>query len=146
VKYYSKFTYSSGATLKATNTSNEYNENHWIAVNPTLVHVQDGVSQFFKFDPTNGLRIGRIDQSFHVNLDSTEMGFYVDNQREVHIGTNSTSIKNLTAEKSADFNCEVTLDDKINIMNTNTKNNTTYPGFVWQIEPDGGFSLVKMEV
>lgn len=143
ITYYSKFTYTAGATLKAIASSHQYNDSHWRAVNPTVIHVQNGVSQFFKFDPETGLRIGKIDQSFHVNLDATEMGFHVNNERKVHIGVESTSIKNLTVEKSADFNCKVTLDDKIEIVNTNTKNNEICPGFAWQIEDDGGFSLVK---
>lgn len=152
IKYYSKCTYTSGATLKAIVGSktadglDEFNPNHWVAVNPTLVNVQDGVSQFFKFDPKNGLRIGRINQPFYVNINDAQMGFYVNNDLKVYVGRESTSIKNLTVGESADFNCEITLDNKINVVNTNTSTNISCPGFVWQIENDGGFSLVKKEV
>lgn len=151
-KYYLKFTYTAGTTLtaiadsKTADGSNEFNPTHWTAVNPTLINVQDNVMHYFKTNPETGLRIGQVNQSFYVNIDSKQMGFYVNNDLKVHVGVDSTSIKNLTVERSADFNCEVTLDNKINIVNTNTSTNTSFPGFVWQIEDDGGFSLVKMEV
>ncbi len=141
--YYSKMEYTPGTTLKAVdNSKGDFNAEDWTAVNPSLVSVQSGVSQFFSFDPISGLRIGQTNQqSFYVNLSYEEMGFYVNNQREVHIGTKSTEIKNLTVKETADFDCTVTVDERVEIVKPDSNNSI---GFAWQLDDDGGFSLVKM--
>lgn len=151
--------YGPGSILRATTNSNEYSSAHWEDATPKLTQMQIDIEQYFDFNPQTGLKIGQSNQKFYVNISSTRMSFcedpniivedetdpYIDKNEVVYIGNRSATIKNLIAEESADFNCEVEVDRQIDIVNT-YQTKTSYPGFSLQVEPDGSLSLVVKEV
>ncbi len=160
--YYTLITYETGAILKANSDSDalgKFNPSHWDDATPKITTMQSNIEQYFDFNKKTGLKVGQIDQKFYVNISSTRMSFcenpdikvdtqseYIPEHEVVHIGNSSATIKNLIVEESADCNCPIEIDKQIDIINTYSDTQNAFPGFTFQIEPDGGFSLVKMEV
>lgn len=112
--------YGPGSMLKSTNTSSTFNESHWIDAIEQVTTMHDDIYQTFGFsrDSSNGkiqgLTIGQTDNAFYVNITSTEMGFYDSSKNKVvSIGNQSATIKNLTVNDGAFFNCEVHFGDFI---------------------------------
>ena len=152
--------YGPGSLLKAKYSSNpSFDVSHWADAMSDVTQVVNNITEYMVFDPNSGLKISQKDtqnkDKFYVNISSTRMSFcsLTDEKVEekgpdgevVHISGQSASITNLEVEQSMDCNCPIEVDTNINIVNTyNTA--SAYPGFVFQIEEDGGFSLVKMEV
>ena len=100
-----------GTMLKATVTSASFDSTHWVDVDEEGTEQKNNIKQYFLFNKDTGLRIGQSDDQFYVNISSTEMGFYDATsgtaQKVVSISNQSATIKNLTVEDSAKFNCEV---------------------------------------
>lgn len=151
-----------GSIWVATQESDEtgFNVEHWSDAVPEITELQNNIAYYFDFNKETGLKIGQNDQRFYVNIKATRMSFcentdievsgeevedVLDPHEVVYIGNKSATIRNLVVEESANMHCAASIDNKINIVNT-YETKTDYPGFVWQMEPDGGFSLVKMEV
>lgn len=134
--------FGAGTMLKATASSDVFDEAHWIDSMEELSSVVQNVKQYFEFNTDTGLKIGRKDESFYVNIDATEMAFY-DNtgdspQKVVYISNSTANIDNVLIEGSAEFDCETTFNKKMNI-----RNETASSSFSWQIEEsNGSFSLV----
>ena len=107
---------------------------HWIDADAEYTELKDNIKQYFAFDPDTGLRIGQTNQKFYVNIGSTEMGFYDNskgqNQKVVNIGNNAATIKNLTVEDNAEFNCNTTFNKQVQFYD-----------FVWKTEINGSLSL-----
>ena len=126
-----------GSMLKATVSSNTFNQSHWIDADEEYTELKNNIQQYFGFDPNTGLRIGQTDNKFYVNINSSEMGFYDNsegqNQKVVSIGNNAATIKDLTVEDDAEFNCNATFNKQVQFGN-----------FVWQIESNGSLSLAVM--
>ena len=126
--------FSVGSTLKAIATSDIFNEEHWVDADEEYTELKRNIQQYFGFDPDTGLRIGQTDNKFYVNISSTEMGFYDNSegqhQKVVSIGNNAATIKDLTVEDDAEFNCNATFNKQVQFGN-----------FVWQIESNGSLSL-----
>lgn len=143
--YYKEFVYYPGAILKALVTSDVFNEIHWVDAHPSLTNMQNNIEQYFTFNPSTGLKIGQVNQQFYVNIDAKEMGFYQSESEsgepEVCIGIESTEIRKLEVNEGATFNCPVSVDRQVSVVNT-YDSKTSYPGFSWKIESDGTFSLV----
>lgn len=103
--------FSSGSMLKATLTSSTFDESHWVDVDEEATEQKKNIRQYFLFNKDTGLRIGQSDDMFYVNISSTEMGFYDASsgtaQKVVSISNQSATIKNLTVEDGATFNCEI---------------------------------------
>jgi hypothetical protein len=123
-----------GSMLKATTTSTTFDTSHWIDADAEYTELKDNIKQYFAFDPDTGLRIGQTNQKFYVNIGSTEMGFYDNskgqNQKVVNIGNNAATIKNLTVEDNAAFNCNTTFNKQVQFYD-----------FVWKTEINGSLSL-----
>lgn len=100
-----------GAMLKANTTSSTFNISHWIDVDEEATEQKKNIRQYFLFNADTGLRIGQSGDKFYVNISSTEMGFYDASsgvaQKVVSISNQSATIKDLTVEDRATFNCEV---------------------------------------
>ena len=137
-----------------------FNAEHWSDAVPEITALQSNVNYYFDFNKQTGLKIGHNNDRFYVNIKSTRMSFcentdvvtsgndeeeIIDPHEVVYIGNRSATIRNLVVEESANFNCQASINNQVNIVNTYSSKNTS-PGFSWQVEPDGGFSLVKMEV
>lgn len=120
--------YGPGSMLKANVTSNTFNASHWEDAMEENTAILNNVKQYFLFNDDTGLRIGQADEKFYVNISSTEMGFYDASsgtaQKVVSISNQSATIKNLTVEDGATFNCEVKFGD-----------------FIWKMENNGSLSL-----
>ena len=127
-----------GSMLKAIASSNTFNVSHWIDADEEYTELKNNIQQYFGFDPNTGLRIGQSDNKFYVNISSSEMGFYDNsngqNQKVVSIGNNAATIKNLTVEDDAEFNCNAAFSKQIQFGN-----------FVWQTESNGSLSLAVMK-
>ena len=123
-----------GSMLKATTTSTTFDTSHWIDADAEYTELKDNIKQYFAFDTDTGLRIGQTNQKFYVNISSTEMGFYDNsngqNQKVVNIGNNAATIKNLTVEDDAEFNCNTTFNNQVQFCD-----------FVWKTEINGSLSL-----
>lgn len=157
---FDKFT--EGSIWVAIQKSDEtgFNTDHWSDAVPEITELRSNINYFFDMNPGTGLKISNNSDRFYVNITSSKMSFCENpdivvsgeeieeeyNPHEVvHIGNKSATIRNLVVEQNADINCAASIDNKVNVVNTyETKEES--PGFTWQIEPDGGFSLVKMEV
>lgn len=154
--------FTEGSIWTATEDSGEsgFNAEHWSDAVPEITKLQEDIAYNFDFNQQTGLKIGQRNQRFYVNIKATRMSFCENTEIEVsgeevqevldpheivYIGNKSATIRNLVVEESADINCAASIDNKLNIENT-YETKTDYPGFTWQIEADGGFSLVKMEV
>lgn len=127
--------YGAGTMLKATKSSNTFDNSHWVDADAEMTKLKNDIQQNMTFDPQSGLYIGQTDNAFYVNISSTKMGFYDNSdgkpQEVVYISNNSAVIKNLIAENSATFNCSAIFNGEINIGN----------GFVLKVESDGSLSL-----
>ena len=126
--------FGAGSMLKAIVSSSTFNASHWIDADEEYTELKNNIQQYFGFDPNTGLRIGQTDNKFYVNISSSEMGFYDNsegqNQKVVSIGNNAATIKDLTVEDDAEFNCNATFNKQVQFGN-----------FVWQIESNGSLSL-----
>lgn len=136
--------YGAGTMLKAigTNKSDILVPKDWRDAMESVSTTVKNVKESFSFS-SDGLQIfnrvekanGDIQKPFYVQINSQRMGFHSQSYDDsgnvsqdievVHIGNNTTQIKNPT------FICN---DIKI-------KKTETSAGFVWQIENDGSFSL-----
>ena len=120
-----------GSMLKATTTSNSFSESHWIDVDAEATEQRKNIKQYFLFNRDTGLRIGQSDDIFYVNISSKEMGFYDASngtaQKVVSISNQSATIKNLTVEDGATFNCEV-----------------NFGNFILKTESNGSLSLAVL--
>lgn len=137
-----------------------FNVEDWSDAVPEITALQNNINYYFDFNEETGLKIGQNNQRFYVNIDATRMSFCentdievsgeeiqkeLDPHEVVHIGNKSATIRNLVVNESAKIECSASIYNKVDIVNTyETKKD--HPGFTWQMEPDGGFSLVKMEV
>lgn len=156
---FDKFT--EGSIWTAIRNSSDEGEfkTHWSDAVPKITELKNNVDYYMDFTQETGLRIGEKGQRFYVNVDATRMSFCEDTgvgvpdeeiAREsdpnevVHIGNKSATIRNIIVEDSADINCAASIDTKINIVNTYNNTKEKYPGFTWQVEADGSFSLVHM--
>lgn len=130
-----------GSMLKTTTTSTTFNASHWIDADAITTELKENLIQTFSFNPGNdptkglpGLTIGQKDKAFYTNISSTEMGFYDNsngqNQKVVSISNNSATIKNLTVNDSATFNCNATFNQQVKFGN-----------FVWKTEDNDSLSL-----
>ena len=137
----------------------EFNPEHWSDAVPKITALTDDVRYYFDFNKDTGLKIGHNTDKFYVNLKPTRMSFCenaqitaeeieedIDPNEVVYISNRSATIRNLIAEESADFNCSVAVDNKVEINNTYEASKTNNPGFAWQIEANGSISLAKLEV
>lgn len=109
-----------GSMLKATNSSSTFNASHWIDVDVEATTQKQNIAQYFSFNANTGLRVGQTGDKFYVNISSTRMSFCdnpavqastgtetIDPNEVVSISNSSATIKNLTVEGGATFNCEV---------------------------------------
>ena len=100
-----------GCILRANTTSTSFDERHWEDVDKEGTIQKNNIKQYFNFNASDGLSIGQSDQKFYVNISSTEMGFYDAQdgtpEKVVSIGNKSATIKNMTVEENAIFNCRV---------------------------------------
>lgn len=123
-------------TIHKLSHSSTFNAADWIDADEELTKLQEISRQYLRWDANDGLTIGQQDQMFHVNIDAQEMGFY-DNtsglsQKVVCIGTNSTSVNNLTVYgDDAEFNCTTVFNEPVQMF-----------GFMWQKEDNESLSLV----
>lgn len=122
--------YGPGSMLKANTTSNTFDSSHWEDAMEENTAILNNVKQYFLFNADTGLRIGQADEKFYVNISSTEMGFYDASsttgtaQKVVSISNQSATIKDLTVEDGATFDCEV-----------------RFGNFIWKTESNGSLSL-----
>ena len=123
-----------GSMLKATTSSDTFNESHWVDADESLTSLKENIHQYFEFNSNTGLKIGQKDEKFYVNISSQEMGFYDNsnnqNQKVVSISNNAAAIKGLTVENSAQFDCDATFNNEVNFF-----------GFVFKKEQNGSLSL-----
>lgn len=135
--------FGAGTMLKASASSSSFNHNHWDDAQSESTSIINNVKQYFEFNGDDGLKIGRKDESFYVNISAEKMSFYDntgDNPAEVVYISNSTAnIDNLLIEGSAEFDCNATFNGSIN-MNGKTSNQESV-GFIWKIEANGSLSL-----
>lgn len=109
-----------GTLLKAIQSSQVFDKSHWIDVDKEATEQKKNIKQYFIFNADTGLRIGRSDNKFYVNISATRMSFcenplvqssgdseVIDPNEVVSISNQSAKIKNLTVEDGALFNCEV---------------------------------------
>ena len=136
-----------GSILKATETL------AWTDAISDITSTIVNVKESFTWNET-GIQIakkvtdsnGNVTNPFYVHIDSTRMGFHSVNEsgvdtEVVHIGNNSSTIKNATFEgdngttfaNDAYFQKNATFNQQINIIQNNTS-----LGFVWKIEESNG--------
>lgn len=140
--------FGSGSMLKATESSNTFNESHWIDAQENITTVITNVKESFMWDD-NGIKVmkrvtdsdGNVTNPFYVHIDSTRMGFHsveysggtVKNDVEVvHVGNNSATIQNATLEgnNGTTFNNNAMFNQQVQFGN-----------FVWKTESNGSLSL-----
>ena len=123
-----------GSMLKSTTTSEVFSASHWIDADSDTTELKKNIKQYLKFDTHLGLKIGQHDEKFYVNIGATEMGFYDNtnnqNQKVVSISNNAATIKNLTVQDDATFDCNAEFNKEVKFGN-----------FVWKIESNGSLSL-----
>lgn len=130
-----------GSMLKAIETSDSFNEAHWVDADTEMTELKLNIKQYLDFNPDTGLKIGQVSNKFYVNIGATEMGFY-DNQngqdqKVVCISNNSAIIQNAKFKGNTDFY------GQINMCNpsADAEDNLDDTLFVWQIESNGSLSL-----
>lgn len=130
-----------GSMLKATTNSKTFSASHWVDADKESTELKNNIKQYFVFDTNTGLKIGQSDDKFYVNISSTEMGFY-DNeqgqhQRVVKISNNSATIQSAKLKGNTEFY------GQINICNpsANPEDSTDDTLFVWKIEANKSLSL-----
>jgi hypothetical protein len=111
--------YGEGCMLRAINTSSSFNSADWEDVDEEGTEQKNNIKQYFDFNKDTGLKIGQSNNKFYVNISSTRMSFcenplingsetdIADPNEVVSIGNKSATIKDLTVEDGAVFNCEV---------------------------------------
>lgn len=134
--------YSAGSILKA----NESLE--WVDAAPYITNTISNIQQYFEFNQNDGLKIGRKDHKFYVNISSTRMSFYDKSDGEdeaerprdpdevVYISNKSAVMKKLVVEEDSRFESHASFEGEINMCQQNTTS-----GFTWKIEPNGSLSL-----
>lgn len=112
--------YGPGSMLKSTIASSVFDKSHWVDAIEQVTTMHNDIYQTFGFSKDDedgnikGLTIGQTDGAFYVNITSTEMGFYdASKNKVVSIGNQSATIKNLTVQDGAFFDCEVHFGDFI---------------------------------
>lgn len=146
--------YSEGTMLRATVSSNVFDESHWedaMDISATITNIKES----FTWNE-QGIQVakrvtdssGNVTTPFYVHIDSTRMGFHsveynsdgtVQKDVEVvHIGNNSATIQNATFEGSEGtvFENEATFNQQINIRKSGSTS-----GFIWKVEENGSLSL-----
>ena len=140
--------FGAGSMLKATTSSNTFDESHWIDAMEDVTTIIANIKESFYWDDT-GIKVmrrvadseGNITNPFYVHIDSTRMGFHsveyengaVKNDVEVvHVGNNSSTIQNATFEGSngTTFN-----------NNANFNSQIKFGSFIWKVENNGSLSL-----
>lgn len=140
--------FGAGSMLKATTSSNTFDESHWIDAMEDVTTIIANIKESFYWDNT-GIKVmrrvtdseGNITNPFYVHIDSTRMGFHsveyengtVKNDVEVvHVGNNSSTIQNATFEGSngTTFN-----------NNANFNSQIKFGSFIWKVENNGSLSL-----
>lgn len=100
-----------GAMLRANESSDKFSLDHWFDVDAEATEQKKNIRQYFIFNADTGLKIGQRDDKFYVNISSTEMGFYDASygaaKKVVSISNQSATIRNLTVEEGAKFNCAI---------------------------------------
>lgn len=129
-----------GSMLKAiaTATSATVIPEHWVDADAKSTELKQNISQYFKFDTTNGLTIGQDDDKFYVRIDSTEMGFY-DNRENQHqkivkISNHSATILNAKLKGNTEFYGQINICDP----NAVSDDDVDDARFVWKIEESNG--------
>lgn len=129
---------------------------HWTDANSDTSGTITNIKESFSWDDT-GINIakkmkyasGQIASPFYVHIDSERMGFHSvvdgDDIEVVHIGNNSSTIKNATFEGSDGtvFDNNASFYNQVNILNK--KSDGKEIGFTFQTEADGSFSLILVE-
>lgn len=144
--------YPAGTILKATQTSNMFQKEHWVDSDANGTELKRNMEQYFNFDKDNGLKIGQRDEKFFVQIDSQEMGFYeTDNDgnknKVVSIGNSSAKIRNLEVVNGTNFTCNThaSFAEEIRLFGGTIKNSDNtekkLPQFVFSQENDGSISL-----
>ena len=100
-----------------------------------MTELKDNINQYFAFNQNTGLKIGQKDETFHVNISSTKMGFYEGDTEVVTISNKSANIDNLTVENGLIADCSTTL--KGDTIMQKTIKDKTYK-YVWQVEESNG--------
>lgn len=117
-----------GCMLRSNTTSTSFSSSHWEDVDEEATKQKNNIKQYFDFNKSSGLKVGQSDDKFYVNISSTEMGFYDaedgDPEKVVSIGNKSATIKDMTVDEGAKFNCEV-----------------QFGNFIWKTESNGSLSL-----
>lgn len=121
-------------TIHKLSHSSTFNAADWVDADEDATELKNNIKQYFRFDADDGLIIGQMDEKFFVNITSKEMGFYDrttgEPQKVVSISNNAATIKNLTVEESATFDCDTKFVESVQIFS-----------LVWQKEDNGSFSL-----
>lgn len=151
--------YGEGTMLRATETVvvvGGFSITHWADADSNMSDTITNIKESFSWDDT-GINIakkmkyasGDVISPFYVHIDSERMGFHsVVNKEDievVHIGNNSSTIKNATFEGNDGtiFNNNASFYNQVNILNQDSKGKET--GFTFQTEADGSFSLILIE-
>lgn len=132
--------YAEGTMIKATRSNSNvtsFISDDWEDADIESTKQKNNIKQYFVFDPIKGLTIGQSTEKFYVNISATRMGFcerpgidvsseeeYIDQNEVVSISNSSATIRNLTVNDGAIFNCEI-----------------KFGGFVLKTESDGSLSL-----
>lgn len=130
-----------GSMLKAIVDSSSYSESHWVDADASSTELKNNINQYFKFNPSTGLKIGQQDQKFYVNISSTEMGFYDNskgqNEKVVSISNNSAAIQSAQLKGNTDFYGQLNICDP----KSNPSDSVADALFIWKVEQDGSLSL-----
>ena len=142
--------YKEGSLLKATKSSDNFDEHDWQDVDAVSSGIIKNVKESFTWND-DGIQIakkvtnsnGDVSYPFYVHIDSEKMGFHSvsynpdgssnDDIEVVHIGNNSATIQNAKFEGSngTQFNNNVIFNKQINIINSSSS-------FIWKIEESNG--------
>lgn len=140
-----EYIFGPGVMLKAIETSETFNDMHWIDADVEMSEVKSNIKQYFSFDKNTGLTIGQKDEQFYVNISSTEMGFYdntsEDNRKVVNISNKSANILNLNVDGGAKFDCDTEVNANLKVNGNLQIENS----FSWQLEDDSSLSLMVIK-
>jgi hypothetical protein len=146
--------FSHGTMLRATASSDVFNELHWedaMDIAATITNIKESFSW-----NNNGIQVakrvtdsdGDITTPFYVHIDSTRMGFHsveygegniVKNDTEVvHIGNNSATIQNATfdGDNGTTFENNAVFQQQVVLRKPDKP-----VGFAWTVEANNSFSL-----
>ena len=134
--------FGSGTMLRANSSSTIFNQSHWMDAQSETTEIINNVKQYFNFNANDGLKIGRQDEKFYVQISAERMSFYDntgdDAQEVVYISNSTANIDNIIVEGSATFECNAAFNQELSINQTV---NNQQVGFVWKIEANGSLSL-----